>query len=220
MILTLDRTHCIVTQPLNYFAVWLKSLDRFSVYQINLFPTAAQALGLVTTLLYGWLSDGLASHNPANRWAILIVPAILNFVGMVVVATYPTYGAVFFGYLINAASWGFWPVLYAWVNEICARDAEERAIVIGVAQTFGQAFIAWVPVLILNVGKYAPRFHLGFSVMSGISVAQFAMIFVLKWFAEREDKRRINDEIDGAGEGESKTPDEVTAVEVHTKTVS
>lgn len=34
---------------------------------------------------------------------------------------------------------------YAWVNEICHKDAEERAIVIGVAQTFGQAFIAWVP---------------------------------------------------------------------------
>jgi MFS transporter, ACS family, pantothenate transporter len=31
------------------------------------------------------------------------------------------------------------------VNEICHDDAEERAIVIGVAQTLGQAFIAWVP---------------------------------------------------------------------------
>jgi MFS transporter, ACS family, pantothenate transporter len=125
---------------------------------------------------------------------------------MVVVATYPNYGAVFFGFVINAASWGFWPVLYvctppslsltsintlqAWVNEFCRDDAEERAIVIGVAQTFGQAFIAWVPLLILNVGKYAPRFHLGFSVMSGISVLEFAMIFVLRYFVKREDKQR------------------------------
>jgi ACS family pantothenate transporter-like MFS transporter len=31
---------------------------------------------------------------------------------MVIVATGPSYGATFFGYLINAASWGFWPVLY------------------------------------------------------------------------------------------------------------
>jgi len=35
--------------------------------------------------------------------------------------------------------------LYAWVGEICHEDAEERAIMIGVAQTLGQAFIAWVP---------------------------------------------------------------------------
>lgn len=60
---------------------------------------------------------------------------------------------------------------------------------IGVAQTFGQAFIAWVPVLVLNVGKYAPRFHLGFSVMSGISVLQFAMIFVLRFFVNRQTEQ-------------------------------
>lgn len=36
----------------------------------------------------------------------------LNFVGMVIVAVGPSYGVTFFGYLLNAASWGFWPVLY------------------------------------------------------------------------------------------------------------
>jgi ACS family pantothenate transporter-like MFS transporter len=77
----------------------------------------------------------------------------------------------------------------AWASEFCHDDAEERAIVIGVAQTFGQAFIAWVPVVILNVGKYAPRFHLGFSVMSGISVLQFTMIFVLRFFVQRQTKQ-------------------------------
>lgn len=123
--LVVTSCHCIVTQPLNYFSVWLKSLNRFSVYQINLFPTAAQGLGLVTTLAYSWVSDGLGG----KRWQLLTIPAVcehwiehstwytdllkvLNFVGMVIVASYPSYGVVFFGYMINAASWGFWPVLY------------------------------------------------------------------------------------------------------------
>jgi MFS transporter, ACS family, pantothenate transporter len=119
----------------------------------------------------------------------LVIPATANFVGMIVVVAYPSLGAVFFGYIINAASWGYWPVLYAWCNEICHADAEERAVVIGVAQTFGQAFVAWVPVLILDVGKYAPRFHLGFCVLSGISVCQFAMIFVLRWFVKHDPQR-------------------------------
>ncbi|EXJ88057.1 hypothetical protein A1O1_04984 [Capronia coronata CBS 617.96] len=183
--------HCIATQPLNYFSVWLKSLNRFSVYQINLFPTAAQALGLVTTLAYSWISDALGG----KRWQLMIPPATFNFIGMVVVASGPGYAATFFGYMINAASWGYWPVVYAWANEICHDDAEERAIVIGVAQTFGQAFIAWVPVVILDVGKYAPRFKLGFCVMSGISVLQFSMIFVLRYFVRR-DKARKKQEAD------------------------
>jgi hypothetical protein len=69
-----NRFHCVVTQPLNYFAVWLKSLNRFSVYQINLFPTAGQALGLITTLAYAWVSDGLGG----KRWQVMIVPAVSN----------------------------------------------------------------------------------------------------------------------------------------------
>lgn len=100
---------------------------------------------------------------------------VLNFVNMVLIASYPNYGATFLGYLLNATSWGFWPVLYAWTIKLMHKDMEERAIVIGFAQTFGQAFIAWVPVLILNVGKYAPKFRLGFSVMSGISVLQSSL---------------------------------------------
>lgn len=187
--LTFISCHCVVTQPLNYFAVWLKSLDRFSVYQINLFPTAAQATGLVTTLAYGWLSDGFN-----KRWQILVVPAVLNFIGMTIVLSYTSYGATFLGYMLNATSWGFWPVIFSWAIEIMHKDMEERAIVIGVAQTFGQAFVAWVPVLILNVGKYAPRFTLGFAVMTGLSVLQFASIFIVRWFAKRElSKERVDE---------------------------
>jgi len=87
--------------------------------------------------------------------------------------------------------------------------------VIGVAQTIGQAFIAWVPgkltlcllgfedslelrrlingvtVVILNVGKYAPRFKMGFIVMSVLSVGEFSMIFVIRWFANREKRKRV-----------------------------
>ncbi|KAH8689109.1 putative pantothenate transporter [Talaromyces proteolyticus] len=176
---------CIVTQPLNYFAVWLKALDRFSVYQVNLIPTAAQAVGLVTTLAYSWISDGF----DGNRWGALLIPGIVNLVGMIIVAVGPGFGATLFGYLLNGASWGFWPIQYAWANEICAKDPEERAIVIGVAQTFGQAFVAWVPVVILNTSKYAPKFTMGYSIMCGVSALQLLMIFVIRWFHQREKKQ-------------------------------
>ncbi|KAF4427038.1 Pantothenate transporter liz1 [Colletotrichum fructicola] len=167
--------------PLNYFSVWLKSLDRFTVYQINLFPTAAQAVGLVTTLLYAWLSDGLE-----KRWQVLLIPAIINLIGMIMVAIGSSYALTFAGYLINAASWGFWPVLYAWAIEIMHKNMEERAVVIGIAQTLGQAFIAWVPVVILDFGKYAPSFHMGFSIMCGVSVLELSSIFLINYFEQRE----------------------------------
>lgn len=87
--------------------------------------------------LFSWFKSQSANE--------IVSIQLFNFVGMVIVAAYPGYGATFFGYMINAASWGYWPIVYAWANEFCHEDAEERAIVIGVAQTFGQAFVAWVP---------------------------------------------------------------------------
>lgn len=44
-------------------------------------------------------------------------------------------------------------------------------------------------VVVLNVGKYAPRFKLGFTVMSVISVGEFAMIFVMLFFVTRDKKK-------------------------------
>jgi ACS family pantothenate transporter-like MFS transporter len=44
-------------------------------------------------------------------------------------------------------------------------------------------------VVILNVGKYAPNFKMGFTVMSVLSVCQFGMIFVIKYFVDRDRKR-------------------------------
>lgn len=114
---------CIVTQPLNYFAVWLKALDKFSVYQINLIPTGAQAVGLVTTLAYSWLSDGLGGR----RWEVLLIPGLVNLVGMIIVAIGPGFGATLFGYLLNGASWGFWPVLYV---SVCTYVIRHRVLLL------------------------------------------------------------------------------------------
>jgi ACS family pantothenate transporter-like MFS transporter len=47
---------------------------------------------------------------------------VLNFVGMIVVVTYPNCGVTFLGYLLNATSWRFWPVLYARAIGIMHKD--------------------------------------------------------------------------------------------------
>ena len=39
--------------------------------------------------------------------------------------------------------------------------------------------------VILNVGKYAPEFKMGFSIMCGVSVLQFCAIFLIKFVSER-----------------------------------
>lgn len=106
---------CLVTQPLNYFAIWLQSLHRFSVYQINVIPTAGQAVGLITTLAYSWLADAWGGER---RWQALLIPAVVNFVGLIIVSIGPGFGATLFGYLLNGASWGFWPICFVRIHSI------------------------------------------------------------------------------------------------------
>jgi MFS transporter, ACS family, pantothenate transporter len=64
-------------------------------------------------------------------------------------------------------------------------------------------------VLILNVGKYAPRFKMGFTVMSVLSVCEFAMIFVIKYFVDRDRKRNTTAE---SGIGQRELEDDAQAI--------
>ena len=70
-------------------------------------------------------------------------------------------------------------------------------------------FINFVLVVILNVGKYAPQFKMGFTVMSVLSVGEFTMIFVIKWFVVRDRKRDFAAETADSG---GQTGDDAQAI--------
>lgn len=57
--------------------------------------------------------------------------------------------------------------------------------------------------MILNTGKYAPKFTLGFTVMSVISVGEFAMIFVILYFVTRDERKQGLREIEPSDEQNS-----------------
>ncbi|KAL4762833.1 uncharacterized protein BDW70DRAFT_158438 [Aspergillus foveolatus] len=44
--------------------LWLKSLNRYSVSQINTYPTVTNAITILTSLLYGWRSDVFQIRYP------------------------------------------------------------------------------------------------------------------------------------------------------------
>jgi ACS family pantothenate transporter-like MFS transporter len=48
----------------SYMNLWLKSLDRYTVAEINVYPTVMPAITIVTTLIYGWTSDALQLRAP------------------------------------------------------------------------------------------------------------------------------------------------------------
>lgn len=62
--------------------------------------------------------------------------------------------------------------------------------------------------MVLDTSKYAPKFKLGFTVMSVLSVGEFVMIFVIRWFVNRDAKKekereRVEEELSVAGSAPS-----------------
>lgn len=75
--------------------------------------------------------------------------------------------------------------MISWLNEYFSALPDERALVLGVAQTMGATFNAWLPLLIFNTGTQAPSFKVGFAVCTVVSVVQAGGIAGMWWLSWR-----------------------------------
>lgn len=125
---------------------------------------------LVLTVTFAIISDALR-----RRAAIMSVSTFLGGFAALLLAIWniPT-GLKWFAFLLQKASVPYGPLSMSWANEICGGDAEERAIVIGIMNTLGYAFNAWVP-LLTYPQLDAPTFRKGF-VFSTVAFAAQAGI--------------------------------------------
>jgi len=55
-----------------FMNLWLKSLNRYTVAEINVYPTAMPAITIVTTLIYGWTSDALQLRAPIVYFSLAV----------------------------------------------------------------------------------------------------------------------------------------------------
>jgi ACS family pantothenate transporter-like MFS transporter len=69
---------------------------------------------------------------------------------------------------------------------------DERALVLGLAQTFGATFNAWVPLVMFNTGTQAPYFKTGYLVVTIMSAAQ-AVGVVAMWYLGQRIVRQIQE---------------------------
>lgn len=74
-----------------------------------------------------------------------------------------------------------------WANEICGGDAEERSIVLGVMNSLGYAFNAWLPVLTYPAVD-SPTFRKGFIFTTAAYVVQICITWLI-WFMHKRELR-------------------------------
>ncbi|OAA74075.1 Major facilitator superfamily domain, general substrate transporter [Cordyceps fumosorosea ARSEF 2679] len=164
--------------------LWLKA-SGYSVEEINTITTVSPAVTITSALVCGVLSDAYADA----KVPLIAATALLNILASAVLAVWhvPT-GLKFFAFFLAGSANGIAPVVYAWANEICADDAEERAIVLSSMNTLGNAFGAWLPLFVWRTTD-APRYLIGYTWTIGLDVGMLVMVFVLRSFWNREKAR-------------------------------
>lgn len=150
----------------------------------NIIPTAASAIQLVLTVSFAIISDAIR-----HRASVMSISTFLGgFAALLLAIWNIPDGLKWFAFLLQRASVPYGPLSMSWANEICGADAEERAIVIGIMNSLGYAFNAWVPLLTYPQVD-APKFRKGFIFSTIAFGAQAAITATVAYLFKREKKK-------------------------------
>ncbi|KAK0108510.1 MFS transporter (Seo1), variant 2 [Cadophora gregata] len=162
--------------------IWLKETGH-SVSSINTITTVSPAVTIVSSIIWGIIADAYDA-----KVSLIAVTAVLNIFASVVLAIWNVpVGLKYFAFFLSGTPDAIAAIIYAWANEICAGNAEERALVISSMNTVGNTFGAWLPLFVWKTVD-APRYLIGYNWTIALDVCMLGMLFVLRHFWNREKK--------------------------------
>ncbi|EIM88537.1 MFS general substrate transporter [Stereum hirsutum FP-91666 SS1] len=167
----------------NLMGQWLKAIGGYSVENIDYYPSGVTAFGIASTLICAVWTD----RNQA-RWPVLVYMCICCIVASICILVWssPT-GLKFFAYYLAGASYAGQATTFAWANQICADDDQERAIVLASMNMWNNVINAWWP-LVFYPATDAPRFKKGMIAMLAVAAATLVVTWLV-WYLERREKR-------------------------------
>ncbi|KKA22969.1 hypothetical protein T310_3021 [Rasamsonia emersonii CBS 393.64] len=190
---------------------------KYSVGQINTYPTLTSVVQIVTTLAYAWLSDTVLG---GRRWPPLVFGGVMNIICYVSLAVWDIpVGWKWTCFILAGAGYGLSGLIMAWSHEICADDNEERAITVGSMNEIAYVFQAWLPLIVWQQID-APQYRKGYITVTCLSVLLIITAFVVRYLDNREkaQKYRLQQaQEEGDTEALTNTPSlEVTPVNAET----
>ncbi|PQE04972.1 MFS transporter Liz1 Seo1 protein [Rutstroemia sp. NJR-2017a BBW] len=173
------------------FAQYLKSSKhpKYTVSQINTYPTGTSAVQVVTTLSYAWVSDAVLD---GSRWPPIVFGGVMNIICYVSLAIWNIpEGWRWACYYLMGSGFGLSGLCMAWAHEICNEDNEERAIVIATMNEMAYVLQAWLPLIIWQQID-APRYQKGFITISVLAVVLIFTAFTIRFLWAREKRQKPN----------------------------
>lgn len=110
----------------NLMGQWLSSIGDYSVEQVDYYPSGVTAFGIASTLICATWTD-----YARIRWPVLLYMSFCCTAAAVCILIWASPTAVkFLAYYLAGASYSGQATTFAWANQICADDNQERAVVL------------------------------------------------------------------------------------------
>ncbi|KAL4241411.1 MFS transporter superfamily protein [Abortiporus biennis] len=181
----------------NLMGQWLKAIGGYTVEQIDYYPLGMTAFAIASTLICATWTDSTKSKA---RWPVLVYMCICCLVSSVCILVYGSpVGLKFFAYYFAGASYAGQATTFAWANQICADDHQERGVVLASMNMWNNVINAWWP-LVFYPATDAPKFTKGMWAMIGICIATLLVTYLV-WYLERREKMMMMTGMSG-GDGE------------------
>ncbi|KAF9876786.1 pantothenate transporter [Colletotrichum karsti] len=176
--------------------LYMKShpVNKYTVAQLNNYPTGVPAVGIVSTLFWATLTDFLGGKRYLVAFFIGVT-GIATSVMILVASKDPTSAnstsVVFGAYYWAGAVYACQATFFAWCND--AMRYEEgvfRGVVLAGMNLGSNAINAWWSIVFYGASM-APWFTRGMWAMIASSIALIVWTSGLTFLAHREDKRRV-----------------------------
>ncbi|KAG7287768.1 hypothetical protein NEMBOFW57_007283 [Staphylotrichum longicolle] len=160
---------------------------KFTVQQINLYPSGLFAIQAVSAVIYAWISD---TFLKGRRWPILLFGATLNLITFASLAAWDIpEGWKWTCYYLAGQHVGLSGIAFTWANEICTDDTEERAIVLATMNTMVGVVAAWLPLIVWQQVE-APQYRKGFITATSMGAVCLLIIPLIKILQDKETIKR------------------------------
>ena len=153
-------------------------------------------MAIFATILCANLSDHFRCRWPVN---MLMALALLITSIILLIPSIPT-SAYFAAYYLSGIGYAGQASNFAWANDVCADDEQERAVVLASMNLWSNVINAFWGIT-LYPATTAPRFHRGFIAMIVLCFVVVAVTLVVRHYdlRERREKGRLHpeEEVDG-----------------------
>ncbi|KAJ9293536.1 hypothetical protein DTO271G3_7801 [Paecilomyces variotii] len=159
---------------------------KYTVAQMNDYPTGVPAVGIVSTLFWATLTDFLGG----KRYLVGYFIAVTGIVTSVLILTrFSDTATVFGAYYWAGAVYACQATFFAWCNDAMRdQDGRLRSVVLASMNMGNNAVNAWWSILFYSA-EFAPKFTKGMWAMIGCSIALAIWTSVVLYMSVREEKK-------------------------------